>query len=465
MNYNNTLSAILRGGWLIDQQFAESHLPLVLGMLQGKLSGSEFFSGRGEMEGPFVLNSKNKKVQAYIYNWREEKYELNEKGIDAGSVLVIPVIGPVMKYNGSCGEPGMVKRQGWIDDLISLPNIEGMISFIDSPGGQADGTPQFTDYVQGIAKNTIALVEGGAYSAGAWIASGHKRVYAANKHAGFGSIGAYTTIVDYRGYFEKQGYKVKSIYPEASKDKNLSYRNSIDGNDKLITEEISELAKSFIAAFAENRGSKLTSDEWNTGKVFNASDSIRIGLIDGIKSMNDAIAEIRGGKIFPTSTTPGALTITQNNSQMNFETKNLVALATAQPDQVDALIQEANGNLKDAGITTALLVETGFLESAEQASNDVTRLTEELATANTSLETLNGSLADVQAKFDTATSDLATANATIAELETRLAALPGGSHNSSEGAAGDTALPESQTNAQAIMDALPHNRKADSITG
>ncbi|MBC8053761.1 MAG: S49 family peptidase [Sphingobacteriaceae bacterium] len=461
--FNSTLSAILRGAWLIDQQFAESHLPLVLGMLQGKVSGSEFLSGSAESEQPFILNSKNKRVDPYRYNRESRQFEIDERVIEAGSVAVIPVIGPVLKYNGSCGEPGMVKRQGWVSDLMSLPQMEGMISFIDSPGGQADGTPQFTDFVRYIDKPTIALIEGGAYSAGAWIASGHKAIYAANKHASTGSIGAYTTIVNHIPYFEKQGYQIKTYYPAVSKDKNKSFRDAIQGNDELILEEIAELAMSFISNYAENRSGKLTSDEWNTGKVFNYQDSVRIGLIDGIRSLSEAAQEIRGGKIFSASLPPVQNSTTLHTSKM--EIKNLVALATAQTEQVDNLIQDANGDLKDAGITTAILVETGFLESAEQASKDVTRLTEELATANTSLSNLNTSLTEVQGKFDTATAELATANATIADLQGRLSKLPGGVHNSEQGAANDTPPAGEEIDYQAQIDNLPHNKNADKVLG
>jgi len=381
---NHTISAILRGAWLIDRDYAQSHLPLVLGILQGKLSGSEFFSGNGPSEKPFIINTKNKRVEMYVWNWSEERYELNEKAIEPGSVAVIPVIGPVTKYNGSCGEAGMVKRQAWTNELVSLPNIEGLISFLDTPGGQADGTPQYTDYVASIEKMTIALVEGGAYSAGAWIASGHNKIYAANKHAKFGSIGAYTTIMDFRGYFEKAGVKVKEFYPAISKDKNKSFRDAIDGDSKLILEEITALAQSFIDSFHDNRQGRLTSDEWNTGKVFNSADSIRIGLIDGIKNLNEVASEIRGTKIHaPSSGSSSHTSLNSNNTDMKFE--NLAALAANSTPTVEQ-IDLANADLTTEGITGVTLVAESFINEAASVTSENERLTSELASANTSLE-------------------------------------------------------------------------------
>lgn len=363
--FSTTISAILRGPWLIDRAFANDHLPIILGILQGKLSGTEFLAGSGEFERPFVVNHNGKRVDAFFKNHATGRWTLDEKLFENGSIGVVPIIGPVMKYNGSCGESGMVQRQAWISELMSSPKIVGLASVIDSPGGQADGTPQFADFIKSLSKPTAAIINGGAYSGGAWSASAHDHVYLANDYSGIGSIGAYTTIVDYRGYFKKQGYNVKSIYPDESRDKNLSYRKAIDGDESLIKEEVAELARFFISAFAENRSGLLTSEEWNTGKTFKGSEALRIGLADGIKSFDETIAELRGdnAKVKPLRFTSSVAQNQNLNNHEKMEFENIAALSEVE-DPTQEQIDKANGDLTTANITKVTLVKEEFITEA-----------------------------------------------------------------------------------------------------
>lgn len=60
---------------------------------------------------------------------------------------------------------------GWLADFQSNPKILGTINFLDCPGGQADGTPQFSEAISEAPKPKISLINGGAYSAGYWFAN------------------------------------------------------------------------------------------------------------------------------------------------------------------------------------------------------------------------------------------------------------------------------------------------------
>lgn len=445
--FNKTLSAILRGGWLIQEEFAISHLPMVLSLLNGKTSGQEYMKGSGEFEMPFIIQENGKRINAYKYS--ENGLVLNQDAFTEKYIAVVPFVGAVTKYNGECGEPGLIKRQGWITELTANKNAVGYISLIDSPGGQADGTPQTANFIKNLTIPTAALIVGGAYSAGAWIASAHDAIFAADEYCGFGSIGAYTSVVDFSEYFKKQGINVLSLYPNVSRDKNLSYRNAIAGDTKLMLDEIGDLAQSFIDEFELNRGTKLKSKDWNTGKTFGAKQSIEIGLIDGIKPIMELVAEL-----FYTDKNTFS-----NNQNSNMKLPKIEALAGVE-NPTEEQLTEANAELTTLGITNVALVQESVINEAaalttERDSLKTTNetLTADLATANTAKETAEESLA-------TESSLLATANAEIETLKAKIAAGPGATHKP---AGGEDELVETddEKSVQSQLDALPHNQAAD----
>lgn len=450
--FNQTLSAILRGSWLISESFAQSHLPVVLNLIKGKASGQEFLSGNGEYEMPFFIQANGRKVDAYFFS--RSGMILNVDAMTAGYVAVVPFVGPVTKYDGSCGEPGMIKRMGWVSGMTSNPNCRGYVSIIDSPGGQADGTPQTANLIKSLSVPTAALIVGGAYSAGAWVASGHDNIYLADKYSEIGSIGAYTNIVDYSGYFEKQGIKVTTIYPKISRDKNGAYRKALKGDTAEMEENIGELAQGFVNEFAANRGDRLTSDEWNTGKEFGSVDAIRIGLVDGIKTMDEVISEFltaAPGSIKKTSGPDGPSISQNNNSNMkNFPNVSaLVGAAVPTSDQLDL----ANADFTAAGITNATIVSQATIDAAQEDAGKVVSLTKEK-------ETLVSDLSTMTTNHNTAVADLATANARIAELEKG----PGAKHVGASG--GDAVIEQvADDEMDEVLANMPHNKAADKITG
>lgn len=466
--FNHTLSAILRGGWLISEDHASSYLPLITslitrGSVGDKLNGNETLTGEAEFESPYIINAVGKRINVYEYNRETRQFGINLEKLTPGFIGVVPFIGPVMKYDGGCGEPGLVKRTGWGSDLANHPNCIGLISWIDSPGGQADGTPQYTDFIKSLSIPTVAFISGGAYSAGAWVASGHDKIFCADKHCGFGSIGAYTTMANFDGFYEKQGVKVKTVYPDVSKDKNKGYRDIFEKNDDtLVREDITQLALSFIESFAENRQGKLKNDSWNTGKVFSAKQAKEIGLIDEITSFQNVVASLQQQKISPKTTQS-----TQNN---NMNLKNVQALAGVENPTAEQ-IELANADLSTAGVIHATLVPESFITEAESVTAQNKVLTQQLADANTALAT-------AQADLATANTTVETHNATVAEMQGKLdahattitgleakveafGANAGAFHTNTAG--NDAQIDVEENDIEATLANMPHNKMADSL--
>jgi protease-4 len=372
MSNFKTLSAILRSPWLINQEYAIGLLPWISGLLTGSPAAAIPRSGAAEYEQPFFIDPT--KMQRY--SW----YLRGEIVIPPwGSVAVVPVNGPITKYNGECGEPGSVYRQSLVMEIDNRPEIAGALYLYDTPGGQVSGTSSLATSIRTAKKKSVGYVDDGmAASAGMWFLSASAEAYVSQNLDRVGSIGAYMTLPDFTGYLEKLGIKLHEIYAPQSTDKNGTYHEAITGNYEPVKEELSYVVDSFIQ-FVANRSSTANANKakWSTGKMFYADEAKKIGLIDGVLPIEKAIQRVvalnsSSGKILFSST---------KSNTMSFE-KTLAAAKTESFTVVEGgfLLSESDLNNLEANLSQG---ETAATQSAaankafsDQSAKDTTRITE-----------------------------------------------------------------------------------------
>lgn len=349
-----TASAILRGRWLIDKSWAQEHLPLVLKMAKGETV--DFGLKKDESTAAKVLSNKT----ASVYN---VGYYTDLGRLPSGAIAMLDIIGPVTKYGDMCSY-GSIDHEQTLNRLANAPNVSAIILNIDSPGGEAAGTGSLAQTIKTVSnkKPVVALINDGiAASAAMWITSAASEIYATQKTDMLGSIGAYTTIADWNAYIESQGLPVRDIYAPQSTDKNFDYKEALKDppNDKPIEENLRVLVNEFINTIQANRGSKLTSSDWQTGKMYYAKDALKIGLIDGIKSFDQVIRRVN---------TLISQTQNSNSNTMAFD-KTLSAAKAESFDVVDGgfLLEESHlTNLENA-----LVLAAANTESITQLTNQV----------------------------------------------------------------------------------------------
>jgi len=290
-----TVSAILRGKWLIDRSFADSHLPLI----QSLISKADFSAGKTDKDGMDTIESE--RLQKWptagsleAGTFTDSKYK-SFNDAPENSIAYINISGPILKYGGECGEPGAQHFTSWIKMANASPKITGILLNIDSPGGMVDGTQSLVDAIKSSKKPIVAFIDDGMMaSAATWIGSAATEIYASQKTDTIGSIGVYCTIYDFKGYFEKNGVKIHEIYAPQSTDKNKDYRDAIEGKYDGIKSELQFIADEFINSVKENRAGKLNISKENpfTGKMYPAEEAMSIGLIDGITTIENAVERV-----------------------------------------------------------------------------------------------------------------------------------------------------------------------------
>jgi len=297
---NHTVaSEILRGKLLIDPAFALAQMPMIVQMIRDQVADSKvLYNLRAQKAAQTILNIPVKKIftasaQADVFV--VTPYTSVDR-LNSGSIVIIDVVGPVLKY-GSWYSWGTVEMNELLVRMANSNKVTGIILNIDSPGGQAAGTADFADSIRAVSrvKPVLGIVQDGyAASAAMWIGSAVQELYVTQPTDQVGSIGAYNTIYDIYGYFEKQGLKIRDIYAPQSVDKNQDYIQAVAGDDTLIKEDLKFLVDHFIASVKANRGGRISmnGDEPFTGRMYNAADAKKMGLIDGIKPMAGVVKRL-----------------------------------------------------------------------------------------------------------------------------------------------------------------------------
>lgn len=387
-------SAIVRGKWLIDKQWAGAHMPLVISFMKGDAKAGSMLMGDDDM-----MNEEDDSPEKIAQNVYEINCDTDLTEVPYCSVVLVDVDGPMFKAGDMCSD-GMEDYAELFSSIAQASNITGVILDLDSPGGQVDGTATFAAAVKACAavKPVIGYVNDGlCASAAYWVLSACTEIYCSQPTDAVGSIGVYCTIADWNAYYAAEGLPIKDVYAPESTDKNIEYRESIAGNDELLQADLSVIAKAFISAVKTNRKGKIKGSNWATGKMFFAADAIAEGLIDGIKSFDQIVLKL----------SRTAKTI-KNSNNMAFE-KTLTVAAVDAFEVVDGgflLGEEALNNIEANLISSA---EFNFKINQVSQKND-------------SLNTQIDALINTAVK-DSAT--IRTQSARIVELEAKVAELGG----------------------------------------
>lgn len=281
MKRHNILLEITNGLWLIDESYAKSQFVFIDNILKGKAG---------------ILDKENAEPQFHSVDYSgaisfSAKGAIPFNNAAPQSTAVIFVSGPIMKYD-NCGAPGTKTYTSLIQSAASNPNINSIVLVSDTPGGTVAGTEEFANAVDAAnnQKPVVTLVDGLLASAGYWYASGSSEIYISNKTDQVGSIGTMSSFADIQAYYEKMGVKFHEIYADASKDKNADFNQARQGNYDLIKARLNAINDLFISHVVAGRGDKLNKKETLTGKVFMGQDAIDKGLVDGFKSLEQAVS-------------------------------------------------------------------------------------------------------------------------------------------------------------------------------
>lgn len=434
------LSAILKGNWLIEPNFA---------FAQGSLIAS--FINRQTEFTPEISNP----LTAFAVDAKDSngtKYSNSEgfKGAPSKSVVVISVKGVLMKEDMVCGPAGTATLGRIIQQADNNPNISAIVLQIDSPGGTVDGTEALANIIRNTDKPVVAFADGLMASAAFWIGSAADEIIASTDTDEIGSVGVIMRFADWQPHWEKKGVKFHTIAASTSPEKNKAFDELREGNyDAYVKEVLDPIDKKFMNVIKERF--PVCEDKHLTGKVFFARDVMDV-FVNSIGTLNDAIT--RAYQLSNPEEENTNHNIKNRGSMKQFVKLNAV-LGLDALESVDEAVSLNEEQL--------VLLESALLQNDQAVADARTEAETHREAANAELATTKTTLSNALAAFDAIDPIIAAAVSTEAKAEairTLLAAKPG---VKTEGIL-DTTDPVVKTSTETDWEAinnLPHNKEVD----
>lgn len=379
------LSNLINATWYLNENAHDTVLATLLAavklpspaLLRSEANASNYHIKQGIEATPYTNNERE--------TWLYDAYP-----VKVGSTVIIPVMGVITQDDYFWGVPGTKTIASWYAKADADPTVTRIIELINSPGGQVFGTNELATLKTHLNKPVETIIEGMGCSAAYYIAATSGSIVATSPNVIVGSVGTMTTFVSFANYFEEMGITVRDIYASTSPDKNNPSRQAQKGNDKPYqTEILDPMDAEFMAFVAEHRHG--IDPEALKGKAVTAKEALKLGLIDGIRSLSEVINS---------NTTPSTNTQTnQTPTTMKHLWMSLLSIfGMVEPAKADG-------------------TEKTEADLAHEAHAHVQTLKAQLATAQSSLTAKQTELATLQGELTTAKTALTEANTKLAAFE------------------------------------------------
>lgn len=214
-----------------------------------------------------------------------------------GYVALIRIEGAIAYQTSQLGLFGATAD---VDDLVRLldgvikdPLAKAVVLRVNSPGGSAAASERLYLKVRELAaaKPVVAYIEEYGTS-GAYMAVLSAAKILASNSSIVGSIGVYTSVITYGGLLEKLGVRVYVFKSGGLKDVGSSFREPSEEDKRVLQSLVDGVFKLFKERVLAHRR-VANESEVLSGRPFLAEEAVRLGLIDGIGTLEDAIALAR----------------------------------------------------------------------------------------------------------------------------------------------------------------------------
>jgi capsid assembly protease len=187
-----------------------------------------------------------------------------------------------------------------VRDITNDSKIKDVVMAINSPGGSAHKMHVVADMVHNMSqvKNVAAVNTGLMASAAYFMGSQAGKVFIDDPMNRTGSIGTKVILHDTSGMFEKMGVEVIPIATGEFKAMLDDGVKITEEHIEAVTEIVNELQENFNNAVMRTRMDADMADgsEARSGKTFSYQKATDLGLIDGVKSVEEAFKYLSMGR-------------------------------------------------------------------------------------------------------------------------------------------------------------------------
>ncbi|WP_366186692.1 signal peptide peptidase SppA [Flavobacterium ovatum] len=230
-----------------------------------------------------------KKVSIVDYT---KKHLLESEFSEANDqIAVIYAQGEIQSGEGDVNTIGEISMNRSLQEARKNKKIKAIVLRINSPGGNALTSDLIWREVELTKKVKPVVVSMGNYAAsgGYYIACNANQIFA-EKNTITGSIGVFGILPNFSQLTAKIGINIEQVKTHENAPEYSPFV-PIDDKFKAVTlEGVEHIYKTFVAHVAQGR--KMTFNQVDgiaQGRVWTGEEALKIGLVDKIGSLNDAI--------------------------------------------------------------------------------------------------------------------------------------------------------------------------------
>lgn len=215
------------------------------------------------------------------------------RGTGAGKIAVVYADGDIVMGKGVKGSIASDDFRMLLQKIRADESIDALVLRVNSPGGSALASDIIWREIELIKGKIPVVVSMGdvAASGGYYIASGADSIYA-DANTITGSIGVFAVIPNISGFMNnKLGISFDGVKtaPYANAPTVTRPLNSME--QKILQSGVDSIYHTFKSRVAKGRKKSMEYvDSIAQGRVWLGSDAIKVGLVDRIGTLNDALA-------------------------------------------------------------------------------------------------------------------------------------------------------------------------------
>lgn len=254
-------------------------------------------------------------------------------------VAYIPMVG-VMSKRPNCmaemfggGGASTLLTQMAIRAALENNDVKNIMMMIESPGGDVNGAFDLATSVASanLKKPVYAYISDIGASAAYLVASQARKIFA-NENAVIGSIGVYTVMEDSSKAATEQGIKVHVVKAGKFKAIGEPGTNITEEQLKYVQGKVNSLQSLFVKAVHKGRNMNAEAlTKITDGSTYVGKQAIKVGLIDGVASLENIHQAIIGGK-------------SNKGTKMASDIDEVIGWITPDTAQEDTALANANAN-------------------------------------------------------------------------------------------------------------------------
>ncbi len=194
------------------------------------------------------------------------------------------------------GGPNII-GQGVINEALTEAredeDVKAIVLRINSPGGSALTSDLIWREIERTKEIKPIVVSMGdmTASAGYYIAAGADKIFAEPTTI-TGSIGVFVIAPNIHDFADKIGINAEQVSTHSNSVEYSLFEPLSDSFRKVVTEGIEDTYQRFLSRVAEGRGLTMARvDSLAQGRVWSGTEAQRLGLVDEMGGLDDAIAE------------------------------------------------------------------------------------------------------------------------------------------------------------------------------